>query len=66
MTLQELVSALKTQNVKVTVIDAESDEELIVFFSQGIGGVEGDLSVRTIRRWELTGATAIKVVLEAE
>lgn len=65
MTLQELVSALKTQNVKVTVIDAESDEELIVFFSQGIGGVEGDLSVRTIRRWELTGATAIKVVLEA-
>lgn len=66
MTLQELVSALKTQNVKVTVIDAESDEELIVFLSQGIGGVEGDLSVRTIRRWELTGATAIKVVLEAE
>lgn len=66
MTLAELISALKTQNVKVTVIDAESDEELIVFFSQGIGGVEGDLSVRTIRRWELTGATAIKVVLEAE
>ena len=66
MTLAELIGALKTQNVKVTVIDAESDEELIVFLSQGIGGVEGDLSVRTIRRWELTGATAIKVVLEAE
>lgn len=65
MTLLQLVSALRTNNIKVTVVDADSDNELIVFFSQGVSGVESDVSARTVRRWELTGASAIKVVLEA-
>lgn len=65
MTLLQLVSALRTNNIKVTVVDADSDNELIVFFSQGVSGVESDVSARTVRRWELVGATAIKVVLEA-
>lgn len=65
MTLLQLISALKTNNVNVTVVDADTDEEIIVFRSQGVSGVEGDVSARTVRRWELTGATAIKVVLEA-
>lgn len=65
MTLLQLVSALRTNNIKVTVVDADSDNELIVFFSQGVSGVESDISARIVRRWELMGATAIKVVLEA-
>ena len=65
MSLVELITALKTQNVNVTVTDGETDAEIIVFKSQGISGVEGDVSARTVRRWEITGATAIKVVLEA-
>lgn len=64
MTLLQLISALKTSNVNVTVVDADTDEEIIVFRSQGVSGVEGDVSARTVRRWELVGATAIKVVLE--
>lgn len=65
MTLLQLISALKTSNVNVTVVDADTDEEIIVFRSQGVSGVDGDVSARTVRRWELVGATAIKVVLEA-
>lgn len=65
MTLAELISALKTKNVKVTVIDAETDGVIISFFSEGIGGVEGDVSARTVRKWSLDGATSISVSLEA-
>lgn len=65
MTLAQLIQALKTQNVNVSVIDADTDTEIISFKAQGIAGVEGDVSARTVRRWELTGASAIKVVIEA-
>lgn len=65
MTLAELIGALKTKNVKVTVIDAETDGVIITFFSDGIAGVEGDVSARTVRKWSLDGATAISVSLEA-
>lgn len=65
MTLSELISALKTKNVKVTVIDAETDGVIITFFSDGIAGVESDVSARTVRKWSLDGATSISVSLEA-
>ena len=64
MTLLQLIETLKTQNVNVTVVDADSDTEIIVFKAAGILGVENDVSARTVRRWEITGASAIKVVLE--
>lgn len=64
MTLSDLITALKTQNINVTVKDGDTDAEIIVFKSQGIGGVEGDVSARTVRRWTVTGATAIEVVLD--
>lgn len=65
MTLYELITALRTQNINVTVKDGDTDAEIIVFKSQGIAGVEGDVSSRTVRRWDITGASAIEVVLEA-
>lgn len=64
MTLLELISALKTQGTRVKVIDAETDAEIIVFLSQGINGVEGDVSARTVRKWEIIGSSAITVALE--
>ena len=64
MTLLQLIEALKTQNVNVSVLDAETDDEIICFKSQGIAGVESEVSARTVRRWELTSASAIKVTLE--
>ena len=65
MTLLELIAGLKTNNVKVTVIDAESSNELITFFSQGISAVENDLTSSAVRRWELTGASSLSVVVES-
>lgn len=65
MTLLQLISFLNTNNVKITVKDGDSDTEIITFFSQGISGVEGDVSARTVKRWNLTGSTSIEVVLDA-
>ena len=65
MTLLQLIEALKTTNVNVSVIDADTDDEIICFKSQGIAGVENEVSARTVRRWEIAGATSIKVTLEA-
>ena len=65
MTLSDLINALKTKNVKVTVLDAETDGIIITFFSEGIAGVEGDVSARTVRKWSLDGASSISVSLEA-
>ena len=64
MTLLELISTLKTSNVTVTVVAAETDTEIIVFKASGIAGVESDVSGSNVRRWEITGASAIKVVIE--
>ena len=64
MTLLELISTLKTSNIMVTVAAAETDSEIIVFKASGIAGVESDLSGSNVRRWEITGASAIKVVVE--
>ena len=63
MTLAELISALKTKNVKVTVSD--DSDEIITFYSAGILGVESDVSARNVKKWEITGAAAISVFLES-
>ena len=63
MTLLQLITALKTDNVKVTVLEGET--EIITFYSQGINAVEGDVSARTVNKWDITGAKAITVVLES-
>lgn len=66
MTLLQLISVLGTQNVTVTVTDAETDAEIIVFKAQGIAGVENEVSARPVRKWKITGATAIEVILGVE
>ena len=66
MTLLQLISTLSTTNVTVAVIDADTEESIIEFKSQGYEGVEGDVSARTVKRWKLVDATSIQVVLEAE
>lgn len=65
MTLLELISGLKNKNISVKVVDKDSDTEIITFMSQGIAGVEGDVSARNVYKWEINGATSITVVLEA-
>lgn len=64
MTLLQFINALSTQNVSVVVIDGDTDATLIEFKSQGIAGVEGDVSARNVKRWRMNGATAVEVVLD--
>ena len=63
MTLLQLITALKTDNVKVTVLEGET--EIITFYNQGINAVEGNVSARTVNKWDITGTKAITVVLDA-
>ena len=62
MTLNEFMSALKTQGVKITLLDVE-DNEIIKFFSEGYLGVEADILARTIKKFDLTSVNAISIVL---
>ena len=64
MTLLEMIASLKTKNVKVTVTDGDTSNELITFYSQGISGVESELTASTVKRWEITGAASLNVVIE--
>lgn len=65
MTLNEFLSALKTPDVKITLLDA-AGSEIIKFFSNTSGneGVEGDVLARTVRKFEIVSATAIIVVID--
>ena len=67
MTLLDFVSKLKTQNVNISVVDGDSEEVIIEFKSQGIAGVESDLSARLVKYWSIAYAlysTTITVTLE--
>lgn len=63
MTLLDFIKALKNKDINVTVIDGENDDTIITFLSQGIDGVEGDVSARPVKNWKMTGSTAIEVTL---
>lgn len=65
MTLAQMIAVLNTKNATVTVIDASTSAEIIVFKASGISGVETDVSGRTVSYWEITSATAVKVALAA-
>ncbi len=62
MLLSDFLSALKTEGVKVTLID-EDGKEMIKFFSEGYINVESDILARTIKKFEITSATSISVVI---
>lgn len=62
MTLNDFLSALKTEGVKVTLVDVEGNE-LIKFFSEGYKGVESDILARTIKKFDLTSANALTVII---
>lgn len=64
MTLLEFVSTLSTQNINVAVVDSETETNIIEFKSQGIAGVEGDVSSREVKKWSISGATSITVELK--
>ena len=68
MTLLDLVSKLNTPNINIAVVDGSTEETIIEFKSQGIAGVENEVSSRTVKKWSISNAlytTTVTVVLEA-
>lgn len=63
MTLLDFISALKTKEIKVTLLN-EDDNELIKFYSDGYTGVESDILAKTVRKWDITSQSAITVALK--
>lgn len=62
MLLRDFLVALKTTGIKITLVDVEGDE-MIKFFSEGYANIESDLLARTIKRFDLTSATSISIVV---
>ena len=65
MTLETFISALKTKEVKITLMSLD-ENEIIKFYSDGYAGVEGDILARTVNKWYMDSATSIKVYLDNE
>ena len=64
MTLAQFLTALKSNNIVVTVSDADNDE-IIKFYANGTTALDDTLETRTIKSFFITGATAVSVVLNA-
>ena len=63
MKLLDFISALKSKEVKVTLLDND-DNEIIKFYSEGFSGVEDSVLNRSVKKWSIESQTSIKVVLE--
>lgn len=62
MTLKQFLEALKTKNVLVTVSDKNGDE-LCKIYAEGFDSLDDTLEGRIVSRWQITGATALAVVV---
>lgn len=63
MTLKQFLESLKTKNVLVTVSD-KNDNEICKIYAEGVDSLDDTVEARTVARWQITGATALTVVLD--
>ena len=62
MKLSDFLSALRTNNVTVTVNDLQ-DKLVCKIDAASYSALSDDLEARTINRWQIVGATALLVIL---
>ena len=62
MKLGEFLSTLRTKNVQVTVNDLQ-DELVCKIDAASYAALDDTVENRKVSRWEITGASAIKVVI---
>lgn len=66
MKLSDFLSTLRTKNVTVTINDLQ-DNLVCKIDAASVAALDDSVESRTISRWEITGATTLKVVInEAE
>lgn len=64
MTLNELLSALATTTLSVTIKNATDD--VITFTSGGWRGVEDDILARTVASWSVVNGRNVEIVMERQ
>ena len=62
MKLSDFLSTLRTKNVTVTINDLQ-DNLVCKIDAASVSALADDLEARTVNRWEIAGATALKVIL---
>lgn len=62
MTLNAFMQALKTEGVKVTLLDSDG-KEIIKFYSDGYAGVEADILARTVKKFEMPANNCLNITL---
>lgn len=62
MKLSDFLSTLRTKNVTVTINDLQ-DNLVCKIDAASVAALADDLEARTVSRWEIAGATALKVVI---
>lgn len=63
MTLQQLISTLKTKNVLCTILDAEQNE-ICRIYNDGADALDDAIEAREVSKWIITGAAAISITVK--
>ncbi len=61
MTLLQFISVLNNSDINVSVVDAQTDKNIITFVSQGYEGVESELTARPVVSWSILGVSKVVV-----
>ena len=65
MKLSDILGALTTANVTVTVKDLSTGAEIVSMKASGYENLDNTLENRTVAQWEIVSATSIVILLNA-
>lgn len=63
MTLAEFISALKTENVLVTISDTDGND-ICRIYNKGADALDDAIEAREVSKWIITAANAITVTIK--
>lgn len=63
MTLLQFISALKTDNVLLTLVDSDANE-ICRIYNKGADALDDALEAREVSKWIITGANAVTVTVK--
>lgn len=63
MTLQQFLSALQTPNAMVSVIDLDTNAEIVNLKAQGFASLDESIIEREVKQWTIVGVTSVRVVI---
>jgi len=63
MNLNEFLSTLTSSNVQVTLMDLDTNAEIITLKASGYESLDDAIENREVKQWSITSASTVKVVL---